>query len=412
MNKKISINTRNIRQNFFSILCIYILIFISSGYQMNAVSGTKRILIFLVLIVFIFFIKYKNLKLYQKPLIVFFVIIICILLTTIIKEDEIKQFLITTAMISTAFAYSIAFSLDDYIENFIKVMYFLSIFSLIMLIAWYITPELVKMLPIVYNINEIPAYNGFFSTISAVSSYKRNQGIFWEPGAYQTFINLALMFELFKGSKKINHKVIIFCITILTTYSSTGYILCISLLSTYILSTNYMNRSKINKRKLALMTLMLLLIGMIIYSSLSYELQYQLFGKVANYFEQDNDTVTSTSIRIDSIIKVSSQFLIYPIFGNGLNGIKSFALEEGFLITTCTFINWFAYYGIFIGLIMNFGLLKLSSYMHKKLIIKFCLFICILISIISEDYYRNPSIIVFIMLMYNRRKINYQGDLL
>ena len=55
----------------------------------------------------------------------------------------------------------------------------------------------------------------------------RNCGPFWEPGAFQGFVNLAIIIELLGNKvrdKKWNLRMSIFVVTIITTYSTGGYI--------------------------------------------------------------------------------------------------------------------------------------------------------------------------------------------
>ena len=68
----------------------------------------------------------------------------------------------------------------------------------------------------------------------------RNCGPFWEPGAFQGFVNLAITIELL--SDKVRDKIwsfrmLIFVITVITTYSTGGYIV-LALNFFYYLSTN------------------------------------------------------------------------------------------------------------------------------------------------------------------------------
>lgn len=58
----------------------------------------------------------------------------------------------------------------------------------------------------------------------------RNNSIFWEPGVFQIYIGFALFYQLFINKKiKISHLTILF-ISMYTTYSTTGFILTLSLL--------------------------------------------------------------------------------------------------------------------------------------------------------------------------------------
>lgn len=59
----------------------------------------------------------------------------------------------------------------------------------------------------------------------------RNSGPFWEPGAFQGYIWIAVLFLLFDIDKKcIKYRkavLALFIITLLTTQSATGYVLLI-----------------------------------------------------------------------------------------------------------------------------------------------------------------------------------------
>lgn len=64
--------------------------------------------------------------------------------------------------------------------------------------------------------------------------YNRNPGPFWEPGAYQGFLIIALIIVFFRY-KEVSHpklKVIAYLVTLMSTASTTGYILTIILLVT------------------------------------------------------------------------------------------------------------------------------------------------------------------------------------
>lgn len=72
----------------------------------------------------------------------------------------------------------------------------------------------------------------------------RNCGPFWEPGAFQGFVNLALFLKLFinKGNtKKWLFTVLIFIATIITTFSTGGYIVLFINIIFYILITRQIN---------------------------------------------------------------------------------------------------------------------------------------------------------------------------
>jgi len=66
----------------------------------------------------------------------------------------------------------------------------------------------------------------------------RNSGAFWEPGMFAIFLNLALMINIYiNKAKLLSHRNIVFIITLITTLSTTGFIvLFLIILSTFILN--------------------------------------------------------------------------------------------------------------------------------------------------------------------------------
>lgn len=82
----------------------------------------------------------------------------------------------------------------------------------------------------VYVFMKAKGYSGFILT-------SRNSGICWEPGCYQMFLNVALLFlldsKLKKEGKKFYFTLLILMVTIITTMSTTGFILMLCILVCY-----------------------------------------------------------------------------------------------------------------------------------------------------------------------------------
>lgn len=387
---------------FIDYIFIYLLIFMSSGYQINAIAGTKILLSFIGVVVLMLLIKGSRIHFKKTYIILFILIMINILLTIIISGDKLEQFVITVVMFATAFFSASYFEIHEFIKKYVNVMCFISVFSLGLFALWYILPNVVMLLPPIYNVHGAKAYDAIFSSIAAADTFKRNHGIFWEPGAFQTYVNLALLFHLFLPTKKSVRLIVIFSITILTTCSTTGYIVLFLIYAAYFISSKKYSYF-IEHKKVSAVIVLIIAIGTVAYLNFSYDYKNQIFGKVARYFNQDanNSSITSTSVRVDSVLKTFTQFMENPVLGSGISRTRSFAANEGYSLTTCTFVNWFAYYGLFIGLTMNYGLYRLSKFIAAGMGMRLLIFLIILLAIISEDYIRNPSILVFPMLMYN-----------
>ena len=108
--------------------------------------------------------------------------------------------------------------------------------GIISLIGWKLTPQIMDM-GIGIEIGKYMHYRtlGVFNIIE--NAIKRNSGFFWEPGMYQGFLNLGILLIIQKDKKNVLDaiRIIVFSLCVLTTYSTTGYIVlcCLGVLGIY-----------------------------------------------------------------------------------------------------------------------------------------------------------------------------------
>ena len=68
-------------------------------------------------------------------------------------------------------------------------------------------------------------------------------------------------------------------------------------------------------------------------------------------------------------------------------------------VTSCTLFNWFAVYGIVPGLIILFGIIKLTSKLSNVFWGKALLFLIVFITTMSENYITNAAITMLFLSM-------------
>lgn len=115
-----------------------------------------------------------------------------------------------------------------------KYINLISALALISLIAYFIAlvyPTFVLNFPMVEGDYSSYYYNAGIHVFQAARGYdrlvvaNRNSGIFWEPGAYQAFLNMGLAFILSTADvKNKGRKALFLILAIVTTASTTGYI--------------------------------------------------------------------------------------------------------------------------------------------------------------------------------------------
>lgn len=170
-------------------------------------------------------------------------------------------------------------------------------------------------------------YNSIFAT--------RNSGIFWEPGAFQFFLNLGLIF-VFESEGSIKHyriKQIILTVVVLSTQSTTGYLI-LSLIYIYYVAINNAKKMNTSQRiKYIISVAAVCVVGIYVLSS----------NTVQSKFTNDNYSYRTRSVTWE----VSSKMILdKPVTGYGYDsvfynstyqslGSRSQHNSSGLLLFTC-----------------------------------------------------------------------------
>lgn len=208
-------------KDFFIVLSV-ILISKSLYYESY---GTNILLIgflsFLMLIT-----NFKYLKI-NKMILLYIFGIVTLLLINIDTNYSSFFVLINRVLIAILVIYLITF------EKFSKA--FIDIILIISVISWFswlvILLDIPSFLPNFTGIDGRPLRNFiFFGVWEKFVTYKtfRNSGLWWEPGAFQLFVNLAFIFTLINNTMTMK-RYGIFLITIITITSTTGFLVFIIL---------------------------------------------------------------------------------------------------------------------------------------------------------------------------------------
>lgn len=161
----------------------------------------------------------------------------------------------------------------------------------------------------------------------------RNCGPFWEPGAFQGFINLALMIELL-GTHVRNRswhiRVLVFVITIISTYSTGGYIVLALNCVYYIIS----NKSLALSNKMFLFSSFMIL-ALIVFLNTDF-----LYAKIAT--DQGRLGTSSSDLFSNNIF--------YTLFGYGF---AEESIAQSDIKSASSILNLFRYTGL-IGFLLYF----------------------------------------------------------
>ena len=378
-------NKKQIRTAYMYLYIFLMLLLCRDSLVSTTILGFPKSL-FLTLIIsipnFIIFIKKikaEGLKSYRVY--IFIILVLNIILTMIIKSDYQLYNFSLLVFIFIGFVVSYVYEYKEFIKAFINIMIFISMYSLI---TTYLFKPLIihtgiNFPTIINSVNNV-FYNFIFSFALTAESYIRNFGFFREPGVYQVFIILALIFLIFVKNINIKCKTkiiytLIFTVTILSTFSTTGIILLALLFITYIVKL--IRDGKMNRKGFIIITTIAIICSLIL--TLLYNIIPSFRETLRFSIEKIFTPNESLSARQESIIVPLKLYLNSPIFGQ-----KYIDVVEAIDHNTNTTINMFAIYGLLTGVIHVILIYFLIKKMKQSRILSFLIFIMYIVAINTQ----------------------------
>lgn len=373
---------------------LFLILYYNSSYNIQTISGTMSLWVSGCAAV-VFMILGKEIRFRSGTFLIIGILCVNVITTSLFTGDSLKDLSIILLVIIISYLITISMNFLSFIKYYNKVLFFLSVYSLLTYIVAIILPQMIRLFPAAYFRPNQEVYNLVFSFVNLRPSLIRNMSIFWEPGAFQTYLVIAILGEMFIcGNRK--RILIVYFLALITTWSTIGLINAFLLLIIYIAYKN--KKKQLKYFKLIITIIVLMLAFLLVYSISPYEIQYALFGKISVFLNSDQSAVTSAYVRLTSTTYPLKAFLNSPIIGVGYNGLRDSILPAGHTMVTNTPVNWFAAYGIFFGIICSLGIWGLAGSLVKKdIIVKLLVFVVLLLAIISEQYLRNISFFVFII---------------
>ena len=207
---------------------------------------------------------------------------------------------------------------DRFIKRLYVVLKYIMFHAFLNFIAFFFIKN--NLTTIIGTYHECQTYNNIFFYGSVFKEYKlvnilglefcRNQGVFWEPGVLQVFLNILFFIEafIFKQNRKV---LILTSFVILTTYSTTG--IAILLVQSLIFIFREFKRNQ-------LVFSILLILSIPIYTIFNINMQEKLSGdKEASYMKRVYDLVQPLYIAIE-----------HPLTGVGLDIEKFHDIRQSY----------------------------------------------------------------------------------
>lgn len=223
-----------------------------------------------------------------------------------------------------AFYYIVALKLYSKSADILKYIYnIIKWLTIVALVIWVSTTILKLNIPYGTMKAESLTYYNYFQVYYVANIYRiqlwgldtyRIQSLFWEPGVYAIFLNIALFYNVFhkKGHGKLL-ELLIFFITLILTFSTTGIIFGIGLISIYLLQTELFKKIK------GLVAVPILGIAACIMFQVWMEKRATSNYKMMSYGLRVSDLLVGLRLWVDN-----------PIIGVGYNNTTVFSMLQGY----------------------------------------------------------------------------------
>lgn len=356
------------------------------------------LLLFLFVLAVIFFSKKRTIN--KIAFIHLLLLLIYLILLLFLHKDTVSLNSYFGMMLRIVIGFFIINIVEEevYINKYIDIVFIMCIISLFFYVIGILNPNYVMNLPILYD--DVGTYfstNNLHVYLRGVQGIFRNSGVFWEPGAFQVIINVAIFFQIYYLRNMNKLKLIIFCITIFSTMSTAGItILLLIYISIF---------DKIKSRMKYMYVLSAILIG--IFTGF---IEQKIFSK----YDVNSSNGGSLNARLSA---VQAEFEIIkeaPILGVGFEQyekrfaeeMKRFEKNEGSSnsFTSLLALNGTIYFIIFIFYFVIF-LIKISNRILEQIVI----LLSTIIMLSAEAFLLKLLFVIF--MFYGSKKIFLKNKL-
>ena len=205
--------------------------------------STQITVFFLVTLCACLLTKSYHYALRRRVLIPFVTMSFFVLLVPLLFSDSIPTYIAIIMQLASGLFCAAIISPESFKQKYTNVIMVFAAISLVGYAIGLLRPSFALNFPVTIGDASVDYYNAGVYVFMRAKGYgslvlmQRNAGICWEPGCYQTFLNIALLFLLDEQQKRPQKrfylKFILLFITIVTTISTTGIIILMLLLVIY-----------------------------------------------------------------------------------------------------------------------------------------------------------------------------------
>lgn len=180
---------------------VYLLLLLDSGFYFVAKGGA---VIYIQLLSAIVLMLICRARIPQGSFMALYSMVALVIFGTLFSGDSIRNLTVSSIELLTGFCIACALTSEESLtlkKALRIVMMSICVCSLIAFLLTSIRFGPANRLPIFKSSNNVNCYfwGLSFSYVPGEYYIARNLGLFWEPGAFQTYVILALIYELFNG---------------------------------------------------------------------------------------------------------------------------------------------------------------------------------------------------------------------
>lgn len=376
---------------FISVLIIIFLTdsLLFSTSNIAILNLIKRFSPVLLAFAFILFNKFKIL-----PGVLFACISIALTMVYVGRVFDGYSYITQISLLLCGYYYSTLVSFEEFKKFFIQWMRIIAIVSLVAFLLDSVIRG-ISFIPTITNSVDNSYKCLFFTNVPLSTSFgRRNWGPFWEPGTYQCYLNMALLFSVFSDYKKKNFDILLFIVTALSTMSGAAILPMPFIILAYLFNSN----KAFKEKKFFLIFFMCITIIVAIGSGAFDEVIEKATGGVSeeNY---------SSGFRIGSMEANIKAALKYPLLGAPPETQDEMRKEIIGEITgrpsignTNTLFAYFSYYGILVGCYYTSRLIAFTKNLSVNVVSRIFIFLAIFLATSNENLMSSSLINVLLFI--------------
>jgi len=346
------------------LLVLFALIYISPdtllfGTNRKAImQGAGQYIVLVFACTFLFYLLVRNKHISLEKLWSSLILVTTLWLSCLVNGEKFNNYIYKTFLIICAATFTNIYNRETFIDKYQNIIFVIAAFSNIVYGFYLFFPEILNRLPTIYNTKDIAFKFGFLviMPLRIFGQIPRSMGIFREPGVFSIFLVFALYFELLERETISIFRILVLLIALFLTYSTTGYIVIILIMTVLPFNGADSRRLK-RKRNIITFAFFSIVILLLHYTDLLSKNGF-IFGK----FMQGSATYVSTGARIASVAANLDIFLRHQLFGAGSYGLDAefydVSIKYVSLLTTKnntnTFLINFAAHGLIYGATLTF----------------------------------------------------------